>query len=154
MKNLIEVEVKSVALVQGDEGVGVAVILGEKGGSRLLPIIVGLFEAKAIGMVLNDEKFPRPLTHDLFKNVLDVLNARIEKVVINDLVDGTYYARIILNHEGKTYSIDSRPSDAIALALRFKAPIYVSANVMDVASEYFHDLEEGMGWEGGEDLGG
>ncbi|NPA80869.1 MAG: bifunctional nuclease family protein [Thermotogae bacterium] len=155
MKNLIEVEVKNVVLLQSEEGMAIAVVLKEKSGSRLLPIIIGPFEAKAISMALNGETFSRPLTHDLMHEILSVLGVKVDKVIINDLVDGTYYARIILSHDGKTYSIDSRPSDAIALALRAGAPIFVSSSVMDTASEYFPDFEgDEPEWEGGGDLGG
>ncbi len=153
MSNLVELEVKSVALVHGEGGVGMMVILKERYGSRHLPIVVGPFEGKAISMALSGETFSRPLTHDLLYNVIETLGARIEKVVINDLVDGTFYARLILNREGEVYSIDARPSDAMALALKAKAPIFASSTVMDSASEYLPDLEEGEeGW--GEDLGG
>jgi len=155
MSNLVELEVKNVALVRTEGGMGMAVILQEKEGSRHLPIIVGPFEGKAISMALTGETFSRPLTHDLLHNVIETLGARVEKVVINDLVDSTFYARLILNHEGKTYSIDARPSDAIAVALRAGAPIFASSTVMDSASEYLPDLgEEEEGWEGGGELGG
>ncbi len=148
MKNLIEVEVKGVAVLRMEGGVGLAVILKEKEGSRHLTIIIGPFEAKAISMALNGEVFSRPLTHDLLHEVIKTLGATVEKVIVNDLIDGTYYARIILNHEGRMYSIDARPSDSIALALRANAPVFVSSHVMDVASEYIPDLDEGSEWEG------
>ncbi len=153
MSNLVELEVKNVALVRSEGGVGMMVILKERFGSRHLPIIVGPFEGKAISMALSGETFSRPLTHDLLYNVVETLGAKIEKVVINDLVDGTFYARLILSREGETYSIDARPSDAMVLALKAGAPIFASSTVMDSASEYLPDLEEGEeGW--GEDLGG
>ncbi len=156
MSNLVELEVKNVALIQTEGGgMGIAVLLKEKNGSRHLPIIVGPFEGKAISMALNGETFSRPLTHDLLYEVIKTLGAKVEKVVINDLVDGTFYARLILNREGQTYSIDARPSDAMAVALRAGAPIFASSTVMDTASEYLPDLEEGEeGWEGGGELGG
>ncbi len=101
---------------------------------RTLPISIGQLEAQSIAIVLNDIPFPRPLTHDLFKSVLTSLDCKLLRMEICDLVDETFYARLILEKDGKTIEIDSRPSDAIALSLRFNAPIFVAEKVMDEAS--------------------
>lgn len=151
MKNLIELEVKSVVMISTTEGIpqAFAVVLKEKAGSRLLPIYIGGFEANAIQMAKDGEKFERPLTHDLIVSIIESLGAKVERVVINDLMDNTFYARIILSKDDRTYSIDARPSDSIAVALLAKAPIYVSAHVLEEAGEYSADWdEEGQGnWE-------
>jgi bifunctional DNase/RNase len=110
-----------------------ALILKEVGGDRRLPIIIGSFEAQAIALELENVKPPRPLTHDLIKNILDGLGVSMIEVVVTDLKDGTFYAKIYLELNGLTYEIDSRPSDAIAVALRCGAPIYVNEEVMEEA---------------------
>jgi bifunctional DNase/RNase len=110
-----------------------ALILKEVGGDRRLPIIIGSFEAQAIALELENVKPPRPLTHDLIKNILDGLGVSMIEVVVTDLRDGTFYAKIYLELNGLTYEIDSRPSDAIAVALRCGAPIYVNEEVMEEA---------------------
>lgn len=110
-----------------------ALILKEVGGDRRLPIIIGSFEAQAIALEMEGIKPPRPLTHDLIKNILDGIGAVILEVVVTDLKDGTFYAKIYIELNGMTYEIDSRPSDAIAVALRCGAPIYVNEEVMDEA---------------------
>lgn len=110
------------------------VVLQEDQGERYLPIWIGPFEADAITIQLQDVEVARPLTHDLLKNVIDVLGGEVIRVVINDLQNDTFYARIILQTEtGDTIEVDSRPSDAIALAVRVDAPIYVEDDVMDRA---------------------
>jgi len=111
-----------------------ALILKEVGGDRRLPIIIGSFEAQAIALEMEGIKPPRPLTHDLIKNILDGLGVTILEVVVTDLRDGTFYAKIYLELNGATYEIDSRPSDAIAVALRCGVPIYVNEEVMEEAS--------------------
>ncbi len=111
-----------------------ALILKEVGGDRRLPIIIGSFEAQAIALEMEGIKPPRPLTHDLIKNILDGLGVTIIEVVVTDLRDGTFYAKIYLELNGTTYEIDSRPSDAIAVALRCGVPIYVNEEVMEEAS--------------------
>jgi hypothetical protein len=110
-----------------------ALILKEVGGDRRLPIIIGSFEAQAIALEMEGIKPPRPLTHDLIKNILDGLGVTIVEVVVTDLRDGTFYAKIYLELNGMTYEIDSRPSDAIAVALRCGVPIYVNEEVMEEA---------------------
>lgn len=114
---------------------GYAVILKEVGGIRQLPIIVGVFEAQSIALAIEQVKMPRPMTHDLFIRVLSRLGIAIKEVVINDLIEGTFYAQISLKEKSakSVTRIDSRPSDAIALALRVDADILVSEAVMDEA---------------------
>lgn len=110
-----------------------ALILNEVEGNRRLPIIIGTFEAQAIALELEHIKPPRPMTHDLLKNAIEVFGANIDQIFINDLSEGTFFARIIYRKNGEQVEQDARPSDAIALAVRFKAPIYVSAEVLDEA---------------------
>ena len=109
------------------------VILRDKDGQRVLPIWVGSFEANAIALQIQNVPTPRPMTHDLLRNVIRDLNGDIEKVVVCDLKDNTFYALIYLLVNGEVVAIDSRPSDAIALALRVKAPIFVEESVIDTA---------------------
>jgi bifunctional DNase/RNase len=110
-----------------------ALILTESGGNRRLPIIIGTFEAQAIALELENIKPPRPMTHDLLKNIVESFDSDVEKVVINDLTEGTFFAQIHYHKNGDTIELDARPSDAIALAIRFGAPIYVSKHVIDEA---------------------
>ena len=105
------------------------VILIDDAGNRVVPIWVGLFEAQAILFKMKDMAFPRPLTHDLMKNLLATFGAKLEYVLITEINEGTFYAELHLKDNGKELLIDSRPSDAIALALRAGAPIYVSDKV-------------------------
>ena len=107
------------------------VILQDMSDNRVLPIWVGIFEANAIALKVEDIETPRPMTHDLLRNLLQALEARVEKVVVTDLRDGTYYALIHLDVGGKSTVIDSRPSDALALALRASAPIFVEETVLE-----------------------
>jgi len=106
------------------------IILKEIEGEQTLPIWIGLLEATAIASEIEGVRFSRPMTHDLLKNFLDKTDIKINKIEISDLRDNTYYAIIRLTNRGKALSIDSRPSDAIALALRTKAPIFVSDEVL------------------------
>ena len=106
------------------------VILRDEENSEMLPIWVGKPEASSISFALEDVTTPRPMTHDLMKAVLDVVNAKVISVVISDLKENTYYAKVHLTYEDSEYSIDARPSDAIALALRSKAPIFANEEVI------------------------
>lgn len=108
-----------------------ALLLREVFGSRQIPIIIGQFEAQAIAMELEGIKPPRPLTHDLIKNLIDNLGTSVVEVVITELIENTYHAKIVLLVSSLTNEIDARPSDAIALALRTDAPIYVSEAILD-----------------------
>ena len=107
------------------------VILRDLDGKSTVPIWIGLLEASAIATVLENIQFSRPMTHDLFKRVMDTLNVVISKIVVNDLKDNTYYATIYLTTNGVEYEIDSRPSDAIAIALRTNAKIYMEESVIE-----------------------
>jgi hypothetical protein len=98
--------------------------------NRLVPIYIGRYEAVAISMALEGASYPRPMTHDLLKNVIDRLGARVERIVVDDLWQQTYYARISVAMENEVADIDARPSDAIALALRAHAPIFVAESVL------------------------
>ncbi|HKI77054.1 MAG TPA: bifunctional nuclease family protein [Ignavibacteriaceae bacterium] len=111
-----------------------AILLKEVNGSRRLPIIIGAFEAQAIALEIEGIKPPRPLTHDLLKSIVDNIGALVLEVVIDELRENTFYAKIILEVSTLTNEIDARPSDAIALAVRSQAPIYVAENVMDAAA--------------------
>lgn len=107
-----------------------ALILKEVNGARRLPIIIGAFEAQSIALEMEGIKPPRPLTHDLLKNIIDSLGSALNDVYINELRDGTFYAKLSLDSQ----EIDSRPSDAIALAVRYGVPIFVADKVMDEAA--------------------
>jgi len=109
------------------------VILKDESESRVLPIWVGIFEANAIALKVEDIDTPRPMTHDLLQNLLDAFHAEVGKVVVTELRDNTYFAVIHLRVDGAEVSIDSRPSDAMALALRAGAPIFVEETVLDHA---------------------
>ncbi|MFQ5926609.1 MAG: bifunctional nuclease family protein [Terriglobia bacterium] len=106
------------------------VVLKDTGGDSILPIWVGVYEANAIALEIEKVQTPRPMTHDLIKNVLTGLNVRVQKIVVNDLREDTFYAIIWLERDGQTITIDSRPSDALALALRTDAPIFVEEEVL------------------------
>ncbi|HUD71060.1 MAG TPA: bifunctional nuclease family protein [Dongiaceae bacterium] len=109
------------------------IILRDPNGPSVLPIWVGIFEANAIALQIEKIVTPRPMTHDLLKSALQGLEARVDKVLITDLKDNTFYALIFLSHQGRSLPIDSRPSDAIALALRTGSPIFVSTEVLEKA---------------------
>lgn len=109
------------------------IILRDPVSSAVLPIWVGIFEANAIALQIEKIVTPRPMTHDLLKSMIANMSATVEKIVITDLKDNTFYAIIFLNHEGKLLPIDSRPSDAIALALRTGSPIFVNTEVIEKA---------------------
>jgi len=109
------------------------IILRDKAGDRVLPIWVGIFEANAIALQMENITTPRPMTHDLLRNVINDLKASVQKVVVSDLRENTFYALIYMTVNGDTLAIDARPSDAIALALRTRAPIFVEEAVIDSA---------------------
>jgi len=109
--------------------------LKERNGDRSFPIVIGIFEAFAIKRKLNDESIERPLTHDLLANTLTRLGVDVERVVVTALKGRTFYANIILQRDGETVTVDSRPSDAIALAVRSGAPIFVEEEVFDLVGK-------------------
>jgi uncharacterized protein len=109
------------------------IILRDKEGQKVLPIWVGIFEANAIALQIENVATPRPMTHDLLRNVIHDLNASVQKIVVCDLQENTFFALIYLGLNGDTVAVDARPSDAIALALRTRAPIFVEETVIDHA---------------------
>lgn len=110
-----------------------ALILNEVDGNRRLPIIIGTFEAQAIALELEHIKPPRPMTHDLLKNIIENFGTNVDEVFINDLSEGTFFAKILYEDNGQQMEQDARPSDAIALAVRFGASIFVDAEVLEEA---------------------
>ncbi len=125
------------------------VILKDPEDRRALPIWVGIFEANAIALELEKVSTPRPMTHDLLKNILEGLGITVQQVIVNDLKENTFYATIELNHNGSVVTIDSRPSDAIALALRANAPIFVTEKVVSQAKniEVSEEKEDTDRWK-------
>jgi uncharacterized protein len=119
-----------------------AVVLGERGGNRRLPIIIGAFEAQAIAVAVERMLPNRPLTHDLFKNTLDTFNIELKEVVISNLLDGVFYARLVCTKGGDSYEIDSRTSDALAMAVRFNCPIYTYEFILEAAGVVLEEPEE------------
>jgi uncharacterized protein len=111
------------------------IVLKDVGSDQVLPIWVGIFEANAIALELEKTTLPRPMTHDLMQNMARGLNAEIRKVVVSELRDDTFYATIWMDHAGETVTMDARPSDAIALALRWDCPIYVNREVLESSKQ-------------------
>jgi len=109
------------------------IILRDKDGQKVLPIWVGIFEANAIALQIENVATPRPMTHDLLKNIISDLEASVQKIVVCDLKENTFYALIHILVSGQVVAVDARPSDAIALALRTKAPIFVEDSVIENA---------------------
>jgi len=107
-----------------------ALILKEIDGRRRLPIVIGTFEAQSIALEMEGYVPPRPMTHDLLKNCLDTAGLQLEEVLINDLKEGTFYSKLVING----FEVDARPSDAIAMAVRYDAPIFVDESIMEEAS--------------------
>ena len=126
----MEVEMKIRGLMMDPVTNMPIVILKDVNGNSILPIWVGIYEANAIALEIEKVATPRPMTHDLLKNVLMGLNTHVRKVVVNDLREDTFYALIWLERDGQIISIDSRPSDALALALRLDCPIFVEDEVL------------------------
>jgi hypothetical protein len=118
------------------------VLLRERDGERYLPIWIGAMEATAIAFALQGIVTARPMTHDLLKNVLEEVGVRVERIVITELREGTFYATILLQQNGSSYEVSSRPSDAIALAVRVNVPIFANEEVLSEASIVIKDDEE------------
>lgn len=110
-----------------------AIVLGEQGGSRRLPIVIGGFEAQAIAVAMEGMSPSRPMTHDLFKNTMDTFKIDLKEVVINNLADGIFFANLVFVQNGKEVEVDSRTSDALALAVRFSCPIYTYEFILEQA---------------------
>jgi bifunctional DNase/RNase len=134
--SLVKLTIKGISYSQTQNG-AYALILNEVDGDRKLPIVIGAFEAQSIAIALEKEiKPPRPLTHDLFKNFADRFDIIVKQVIIHKLVDGVFYSSIICERDKIEEIIDARTSDAIALALRFNAPIFTYKNILDKAGIY------------------
>ena len=136
--SLVKLTIKGISYSQTQNG-AYALILNEAEGDRKLPIVIGAFEAQSIAIALEKEiKPPRPLTHDLFKNFADRFDIVVKQVIIHKLVDGVFYSSIICERDKIEEIIDARTSDAIALALRFNAPIFTYKNILDKAGIYLN----------------
>ena len=134
--SLVRLNIKGISYSQTQNG-AYALILSEVDGDRKLPIVIGAFEAQSIAIALEKEiKPPRPLTHDLFKNFSDRFDITVKQVIIHKLVDGVFYSSLICERDKIEEIIDARTSDAIALALRFNAPIFTYKNILDKAGIY------------------
>ena len=134
--NLVKLDIKGISYSQTQSG-AYALVLSEVDGTRTLPIVIGAFEAQSIAIALEKEiKPPRPLTHDLFKSFADRFSIIIKQVIIHKLVDGVFYSSLICERDGIKEIIDTRTSDAIALATRFDAPIFTYENILDKAGVY------------------
>ncbi|MBT8267234.1 MAG: bifunctional nuclease family protein [Bacteroidia bacterium] len=134
--SLVRLNIKGISYSQTQNG-AYALILSEVDGDRKLPIVIGAFEAQSIAIALEKEiKPPRPLTHDLFKNFSDRFDVVVKQVIIHKLVDGVFYSSLICERDKIEEIIDARTSDAIALALRFNAPIFTYKNILDKAGIY------------------
>ncbi len=133
MNNKVQVEILGLS-ASPSAGGAYALLLKETYGNRRLPIIIGSFEAQSIALELEGIKPPRPLTHDLLKNMIEHLGGTITEIVIDELKENTFYAKVCLEVSSLSSEIDSRPSDAIALAVRTQAPLYVAEEVMNSAA--------------------
>ena len=140
--SLVRLDIKGISYSQTQSG-AYALVLSEVDGTRTLPIVIGAFEAQSIAIALEKEiKPPRPLTHDLFKSFADRFNIIIKQVIIHKLVDGVFYSSLICERDGIEEIIDTRTSDAIALATRFYAPIFTYENILDKAGVYLKLKDE------------
>jgi bifunctional DNase/RNase len=140
--SLVKLTIKGISYSQTQNG-AYALILNEEDGERKLPIVIGAFEAQSIAIALEKEiKPPRPLTHDLFKSFADRFDIIVKQVIIHKLVDGVFYSSIICERDKIEEIIDARTSDAIALALRFNAPIFTYKNILDKAGIYLNSPTE------------
>lgn len=140
--SLVRLDIKGISYSQTQSG-AYALVLSEVDGTRTLPIVIGAFEAQSIAIALEKEiKPPRPLTHDLFKSFADRFHIIIKQVIIHKLVDGVFYSSLICERDGIEEIIDTRTSDAIALATRFLAPIFTYENILDKAGVYLKLKED------------
>lgn len=140
--SLIKLTIKGISYSQTQSG-AYALVLSEIEGTRTLPIIIGAFEAQSIAIALEKEiRPPRPLTHDLFKTFADRFQIKINQIIIHKLVDGVFFSSLVCERDGKEEVIDTRTSDAIALAVRFQAPIFTYENILDKAGIYLKMDEE------------
>ena len=137
----IKLEILGLSSSQSQSG-SFALILGEENGNRRLPIIIGMFEAQAIAIEIEKIVPNRPMTHDLFRSFADVFNFKIDSILISDLKEGVFYAKILCTEGAKIKEIDARPSDAIAIGLRFNAPIFTTEAIMSEAGIVLSDYAE------------
>ena len=138
--NKIKLSVLGISYSQTQSG-AYALVLSEVNGERRLPIIIGGFEAQAIVIKLENLNPPRPLTHDLFRNFSELMKADLKEVFIHKLEEGVFYSQLLIKKDGKEIVMDSRTSDAVALALRFNCPIYIDEEIMDKAGIVMKDTE-------------
>ena len=137
----IQLEILGLSSSQSQSG-SFALVLGEKDGNRRLPIIIGMFEAQSIAIQIEKINPNRPLTHDLFKSFAHHVNVRIKEIIISDLKEGVFYSKIICSDGTKQFELDARPSDAIAIGLRFGVEIYTVESVLSEAGIILSDLED------------
>ena len=137
----IKLEILGLSSSQSQSG-SFALVLGEETGNRRLPIIIGMFEAQAIAIEIEKIVPNRPMTHDLFKSFALAFNFTAEEIIISDLKEGVFFAKIVCSDGIKTIEIDARPSDAIAIGLRFEVPIYTYENILSEAGIVLSDLNE------------
>jgi bifunctional DNase/RNase len=135
----MQIEMKIKGLVVDPISKMPIVVLEDNNSDKMLPIWIGIFEANAIALKIEDVATPRPMTHDLIKNIFEELNITVDRIVVNDVRDNTFYALIHCTQGGKNLVIDSRPSDAIALSLRTKTPIFVEEEVVEKAQSLKFD---------------
>ena len=140
-KEKIKLEILGLSSSQSQTG-SFALVLGEVEGNRRLPIIIGMFEAQAIAIEIEKITPNRPMTHDLFKTFSDELSYKVIEVLISKLSEGVFYARIVCEHNGNTFEIDARPSDAIAIGLRFEASIFTFEEIMSEAGIVLSDTDD------------
>jgi bifunctional DNase/RNase len=138
----VEMELVSVEAPERPTRTPVVILRETSGQRRLLPIFIGVPEAQAIALSMQNIETPRPMTHDLLKNVLDELGAHVERIVVTELREGTFFAEIVVNAQGEVRSVSSRPSDAIALAVRIGSPIFAAEDVLDEAGRVEQDDDE------------
>ncbi|MBS4020964.1 MAG: bifunctional nuclease family protein [Dethiobacter sp.] len=137
---MLEMKVKAVTISQSGE---LTILLSDREEKKILPIVIGALEAHNIAIPLQGEVPPRPLTHDLLKSAINHLGGEVEKIIITDIRDNTYFAEIYIRHNNSITAIDSRPSDAIALALRCGAGIYMSPRLIEFTYEFSDIVVEG-----------
>lgn len=129
-----EVPVELARIVINEQSPEQVIVLREKGGERQFPIVIGIFEAWAIDRKIKEIDMPRPMTHDLLANVIGELGGRLERVVVTGIEGSTFYARLIIQQDGKQLSVDCRPSDGVALAVRLSVPMFVDREIFEKAS--------------------
>ncbi|MFO8032264.1 MAG: bifunctional nuclease family protein [Desulfohalobiaceae bacterium] len=141
---MIEMKIYGLALDEQTQ-VPLLILKDKEAEQQVLPIWIGAMEAMSISISLNQVEVSRPLTHDLLLNLLGTLEAKIQRVVVTDLKEGTYYAEIHMEHSNQTYLVDSRPSDAVALAVRAQAPIFASQDLLEQVGKRFAQQEHEVG---------